>query len=968
MRPNGSLDAPIILDDDDTPGYVPVTTVRRRNRQTLEQDGIEEVPKEQQAAAAWKLAAARRQAKQRNTRNLSNDVSEQYGNARDSNLAKQSRERTSSAKSVDIVGLVINEAEAATSGQTTQRGANAGDRQPTVNAARPSIPQHDTHHEAVLPQRAKPPEPTQLVSLESADAMDSSASPTCRPPYLSPSIIARRLEPGVDLPDFVKPYSWPSGLPAATTDSSAKAHAVPERNNHLNSPEYRTTSVLATSNKPTAPVLSHAVPPPIQPIRDVAGNHRERITPSRVNTAFERDDAGVDGDDNDMAIPLPTKAQRPNVPPIPILPRTKKAIKSVPLKPRNNGFSKSGLPVRPPHQLPDNEQDVPSVFPERLDAGLSNTKSVSPVIMHRSQSKDPSVDTNNIASIKSFQAEKPEERDTTPNQPTLPHHQEVREVIPERAVSTTALLSRPATPTVQPSVRTSVEHTQALELPRPLTDTTAAEISDSAEIEMVQNNGVQPENPGLPDGYNGGQASTVLSLQADVLITTRSAIEECLKRHIAKRHESHAYLVWAKMLRQRTFQERELRARGRKQKRPSHSTLPERYVQETSPFKNMSPIQVPFDRSVNTKRMLDMTQEVFVKAKPKDVVIKSGLAALTTKYKSDAPMIPPFKEYVSLRNNILADNESKLLATPYFQDEDYSGREVLLDTLPYIYEMIHDENGPLDFRKEQCRFYKDAIEAFLSETGISWNVILYWLLAPERNIIRINDSMPGSRQFEAYLLERSRYHVEEFERDGEPKKNILFNRNDKKWREFLPQLKEPSTSALRLAATACEAVLQQCEFSIWYLAHQSEAVQNHVAKKTARGQASKQSTYREIMCRVCHQYVSLCDPEDAILTFLTDTTVFFMARLDKHPRTPGRQTPRMKIVPHKRLMTPVVEGLKPKGPRAVYRLMVETTRRTNTNLRVPCLHTSMTIPILRRSSITSCLQIQMPSILVLIQR
>ena len=238
---------------------------------------------------------------------------------------------------------------------------------------------------------------------------------------------------------------------------------------------------------------------------------------------------------------------------------------------------------------------------------------------------------------------------------------------------------------------------------------------------MIQSGEAQPKNTGVLGARSDGQASTALPLQTNVLITTRSAVEECLKRHLAERHEEHAYLVSVKMLRQRTFQEQELRARSRKQKRPPKSTLPQRYIQTTSPFQNMSPIQVPFDRSANTKRMLDMSQEVYVKAKPKDTVTKSGLAAPPTKYKSDAPMIPPFKEYVSLRNNILADNESKLLATPYFQDEDYTGREILLDTLPYIYEMTHDENGPLDFRKEQCRFYKDAIEVFLSEIGIAWN-------------------------------------------------------------------------------------------------------------------------------------------------------------------------------------------------------------------------------------------------------
>ncbi|KAI4936016.1 hypothetical protein J4E85_001344 [Alternaria conjuncta] len=352
-----------------------------------------------------------------------------------------------------------------------------------------------------------------------------------------------------------------------------------------------------------------------------------------------------------------------------------------------------------------------------------------------------------------------------------------------------------------------------------------------------------------------------------------------------------------KLRNQRTFQEQDLRARSRKQKRPQQPILPEKYIQKTSPFENMRAIQVPFDRA-NAKRLVDMSQETFIKAKPKDTVVKSGLAVPTTKYKSDAPKIPPFKEYVSLRNNVLKDNESKLLATPYFQDEDYRGREVLLDTLPYMYEMTHDEKGPLDFRKEQCRFYDKAIEAFLSEIGITWNDVLFWLLAPDQDIIRINDSLNGSKQFEAQLLERSQYHIEEFERDGEPKKAILFDRNNKKWEEFVAQLEKPIPSALRLAATASAAVFRECEFSIWYLAQESKAVQSLIRKKSAHEQSSKHSTYKKIMCRVCHQHDCLLHgeirqvPEDSWKTDSEDEERATQATDDTSRRGSNNKTPR----------------------------------------------------------------------------
>jgi len=306
------------------------------------------------------------------------------------------------------------------------------------------------------------------------------------------------------------------------------------------------------------------------------------------------------------------------------------------------------------------------------------------------------------------------------------------------------------------------------------------------------------------------------------------------------------------MMRQRTYQEQNIRARTRGRQRLVHSGLPERYEQQRSPFADMRAIQLPF-KSINTKHLPDMSQEIYVKAKPKDTVIKNSLVAPTTKYKSDAVTIPLFKEYVSLENNILADNESKLLATPYFQDEDYTCRETLLRTLPYMYELTHDENSPLDLRKEQCRFYNHPIEAFLSEIGISWNEILYWLLAPEQTIARINNTLPASAAFRATLFERSRYHIERFERDGEQKKATLFNRNKKKWRNFLSQLGEPTAKALRIAATACKTVLQECDFSIWYLAQRSEVMQDHIMKKIAKGQTAQKFTYRHAMCRVCYQ-------------------------------------------------------------------------------------------------------------------
>jgi histone-lysine N-methyltransferase EZH2 len=295
------------------------------------------------------------------------------------------------------------------------------------------------------------------------------------------------------------------------------------------------------------------------------------------------------------------------------------------------------------------------------------------------------------------------------------------------------------------------------------------------------------------------------------------------------------------MWRQRTCQEQELRARARKRKRFSPPALPEKYVQEVSPFENMPSVQVPYERKLLAEGFLDISQETF-RTKPKDTMVRSVSAIPITKY----------KEYVGLRNSVLADNESKLLVTPYVQIL----AEEFTEQLAKYYEMTHDENGPLDLRKEQCRFYKNSIEAFLAEIGVSWDQILYWLLAPKQTIRRINDTSSGGDSFGATLLERSAFESEEFEREIK-REVVFFDRNHKHWRELFLRLEEPTAKNLRLSALACMAILQECEFSIWYLARQSETVRTHNLKETKSGQTAPITTYRQVMCRVCHQYVHL---------------------------------------------------------------------------------------------------------------
>lgn len=311
-------------------------------------------------------------------------MSKRDGNTRDSNLAKQAREKTSPTEPAGVADLVINK-EAAALGGITQHEASTRDNRLLAVTTQKLISQSDTHHEAVLLQRVKPPRPVQQTGLDQPFCVESShsATPVYRSPYGSQPPVTKLPEPSVVLSRAAQSLSWPLNILKARLDQCATAPAIAETNRRVIEPTYSTNSALATSRDAIAPVLSHVEPLPIELIRDVADSHHERTPhPNRVNAASVRDHVGLDGDDSSMIIPVTARASSPSVLAVPKLPQNKKAIKSV--KRRNDGFSKPSLPVRSPHHLPGNERETPEILSGRPDAGLSDTRLALPPITRRS--------------------------------------------------------------------------------------------------------------------------------------------------------------------------------------------------------------------------------------------------------------------------------------------------------------------------------------------------------------------------------------------------------------------------------------------------------------------------------------------------------------------------------------------------------------------------------------------------------
>lgn len=270
---------------------------------------------------------------------------------------------------------------------------------------------------------------------------------------------------------------------------------------------------------------------------------------------------------------------------------------------------------------------------------------------------------------------------------------------------------------------------------------------------------------------------------------------------------------------------------------------------------NMADTQSPFDKGNHKASLNDVSQDVFTKVNPKGVT-RSSWSVKSTTFAPEALQIPSFMEYVSLRTNVLADNESKLLTMPWLGDDEPEKRQkALKDDLPHKYEIKFDKNPYFDLRNEQHNFYFGTVSSLLDDLGLSWDVMLYYLLAPDTSLARINRIADKFEDYETLIQERTAYEEETFQRDDSEQQVILIEREPDSWHKLLPhlQLREPSFMQLRMAALICAAILTNCNFSPWYLVKESTTMREYIAAKTKSAEAAPKSEFRSIVCSVCHE-------------------------------------------------------------------------------------------------------------------
>jgi hypothetical protein len=520
----------------------------------------------------------------------------------------------------------------------------------------------------------------------------------------------------------------------------------------------------------------------------------------------------------------------------------------------------STIPIRPSlrptfsSSLAESEANVPSSPRARLAyvMDIGSFSSASKVVQQPRKSEQP------VSEARISGSEQPTPEENQPEDPnfsslTRPTKQD-QPLKPSQARKTPSNIGPKRATRAPPSnLRTSFTNAPSIST---ATDAPGAKAgahgSHDAVLEEVQKpaavaNALSPSKSVFPeqgvkqasDGSRGGQKPVTTAMHAMAahnLEATTQAVDEHLRKHLQEVHQEHAQRVRICMRRQRLCFERQglLKERGRA---PTHATA-DKFVQLHSPFKKLQPIQTFVDNK-GAKSMY-FTQEIFTKARTKKG-ITSKMTTPTTRYRSTTVNVPAFRGYVSLQNNVLAENEKSMLNWPYFNEDPGDDMIAELEAVYKMKNVTHKWHALLsDFHD----FYGPSADALLADIGLTWEDVLYWYLAPEPDIHRLNNTLShASVDFRSALLAR------------EVKMDERFKRSAPKWQRLLKNLPQPTPHRLRLASLACLSFSKQTDFDLWHIARRSRFLREEISKRLEGNRDGQLGfKYRKATCRVCQMH------------------------------------------------------------------------------------------------------------------
>ena len=209
-----------------------------------------------------------------------------------------------------------------------------------------------------------------------------------------------------------------------------------------------------------------------------------------------------------------------------------------------------------------------------------------------------------------------------------------------------------------------------------------------------------------------------------------------------------------------------------------------------------------------------------------------------TVYTSDAVSVPPYRNYIPIRRNILAENDRSLKYYPYF-GEDGPGKKSGLEK--ELEERFNNRIKHLSLRHwyaEQADKLMPYTIRYVEEIGCSIEDILYLLLDTEHLTKPVEGSSGSLRNWYARCFA--------FDSD----------RSTRKWQNLFCSMQPPGKLALARAELACKAFYSVTKLSVWYIVKSHEVTANLLVgleeKKTTPSSAQGLHTYTDLGCLMCH--------------------------------------------------------------------------------------------------------------------
>ncbi|KAF2643347.1 hypothetical protein P280DRAFT_446843 [Massarina eburnea CBS 473.64] len=397
-------------------------------------------------------------------------------------------------------------------------------------------------------------------------------------------------------------------------------------------------------------------------------------------------------------------------------------------------------------------------------------------------------------------------------------------------------------PTCIPPPVSSTETSKPKELPYS-TDSTAppVPVETVAEPSSREATSNQPQSI-IPAVARDNLPNCLQVIDSRNLIHSVAIIDKCLEKHLQQGYQSHAYLVKACLRRNRESLERETRLKERSLRRGFAPTLTsaDKFIQRSSPFKVLQPIQ---SVTVQPKEHF-LSEKFFIKSGKLDRPIKTTKMTIeSTQFRTMAVDIPTFQEYVSLQNSFLAENVNELLNWPYFENDENTDKMEQNGIQEELQQSYRIRDAASHLTDDINRFYSPIAETFLSEIGINWEHVLFWLLASTSDIETINGHGSDSREFKKPLSKRN--------------SKLTADCDGFKWKYVLAVLPRTSLHQLRLAALAGSAFAQQTTFGIWQLARRSDPMRKAISCQLQGTTEETSFDYRSAACRVCQVHYCL---------------------------------------------------------------------------------------------------------------